>query len=306
MVQNVNGIAAVAEAPAPAPVPPAEIPAGAAKPLPDTDPGLETWTVPLAQIDAEGSPFRFRRAIKPDARIKELAASIDAQGLIHPLTVRRNGDLFTLVSGFRRHAALSFLARTKGIAPSAFPVKVSVLPAGTSDDEALQVSFAENLSRKSLDATDKAIAVVKLRDEFGKSTEEIGGLVGLKQRHLDRLVELLAGPEDVREAFRQGRFGITHALALCRVDDPTVRQRAIRRSSLKQLRVQTLGGAAPEPEAAVMDEDAPPVVPVPEKLRPFVRVAETNDPAYPVRVTVRLKEKAQAERLVRFLRRIVS
>ncbi|MCI0587908.1 MAG: ParB/Srx family N-terminal domain-containing protein, partial [Planctomycetes bacterium] len=166
MVQNVNGIAAVAEEPtAPVPVPPAEAPAGAAgpggaagaaKPLPDTDPGLETWTVPLAQIDAEGSPFRFRRAIKPDARLKELAASIDEQGLIHPLTVRRKGDLFELVSGFRRHAALSFLARTKGIAPSAFPVKVSVLPAGTSDDEALQVSFAENLSRKSLDATDKA------------------------------------------------------------------------------------------------------------------------------------------------------
>jgi ParB family chromosome partitioning protein len=291
----------VAEAPA--------VPAGPtgtpAKPSPDTDSGLETWTVPLAQIDAEGSPFRFRRAIKPDARIKELAASIDAQGLIHPLTVRRKGDLFELVSGFRRHAALSFLARTKGIAPSAYPVKASVLPEGTSDDEALEVSFAENLSRKSLDATDKAIAVVKLRDEFGKSVEEIGRLVGLKQRQLDRLLELLAGPADVREAFRQGRFGLNHALVLTRVGDPAVRENAIRRSSVKRLRTEGLAAAGVAVESARVEEKAlPPAVPVPEKLQPFVRVAETPDPAYPIRVTVRLKGKAQAERLIRFLARI--
>ncbi|HET6202799.1 MAG TPA: ParB/RepB/Spo0J family partition protein [Planctomycetota bacterium] len=291
----------MAEAPA--------VPAGPtgtpAKPSPDTDSGLETWTVPLAQIDAEGSPFRFRRAIKPDARIKELAASIDAQGLIHPLTVRRKGDLFELVSGFRRHAALSFLARTKGIAPSAYPVKASVLPEGTSDDEALEVSFAENLSRKSLDATDKAIAVVKLRDEFGKSVEEIGRLVGLKQRQLDRLLELLAGPADVREAFRQGRFGLNHALVLTRVGDPAVRENAIRRSSVKRLRTEGLAAAGVAVESARVEEKAlPPAVPVPEKLQPFVRVAETPDPAYPIRVTVRLKGKAQAERLIRFLARI--
>ncbi|MCI0586816.1 MAG: ParB N-terminal domain-containing protein, partial [Planctomycetes bacterium] len=107
------------KAPTNGPAPPAGL---GPRPAPDTDAGLETWTVPLAQVDAEGSPFRFRRTLKPDARIKELASSIDAQGLIHPLTVRRKGDLFTLVSGFRRHAALSFLARTKGIAPSAYPV----------------------------------------------------------------------------------------------------------------------------------------------------------------------------------------
>jgi ParB family transcriptional regulator, chromosome partitioning protein len=309
VVENMNGIAAVAEEPlAPPAGATAPAPAGAgARPSPDTDPGLETWTVPLAQIDAEGSPFRFRRAIKPDARLKELAASIDAQGLIHPLTVRRKGQLFELVSGFRRHGALSYLARTKGIAPSAYPVRVSVLPEGTSDDEALAVSFAENLARKTLDTTEKAIAVVKLRDEFGKSVEEIGTLLNLSKTQLNRVLELLAAPEDVREAFRQGRFGLTHALALSRVVDPAARQSAIRRSGLKQLRfasAEVLSVAAEQPE--VEEPPAPPVVDVPERLQPLVRVAETTDPAYPLRVTVRLKEKAQAERLVRFLRRILS
>ncbi len=307
MVENVNGIAAVAEAPA-APVAPAEAAgsggaAGAAKLLPDTDPGLETWTVPLAQIDAEGSPFRFRRAIKPDARIKELAASIDAQGLIHPLTVRRKGDLFELVSGFRRHAALSYLARTKGIAPSAFPVKVSVLPAGTSDDEALAVSFAENLSRKSLDATDKAIAVVKLRDEFGKSTEEIGALVNLGKTQLNHIVEVLAAPEDVREAFRAGKFSLRHALILARVPDAASRERVIRRAGVKALRADALPSGTGEGSAPEGVADGPSPGLLPERVRPFARLGATADPVYPFRLTVKLKSEDAVARVARYLLR---
>ncbi|HKB14944.1 MAG TPA: ParB/RepB/Spo0J family partition protein [Planctomycetota bacterium] len=305
-----NGIAAVAEAPvAPAEVPavPPPVAGAAARPSPDTDPGLETWTVPLAQIDAEGSPFRFRRAIKPDARLKELAASIDAQGLIHPLTVRRKGQLFELVSGFRRHGALSYLARTKGIAPSAYPVKVSVLPEGTTDDEALAISFAENLARKSLDATEKAIAVMKLRDEFGKSMEEIGTMVGLSEKQLGRLLDLLAAPDDVRQAFRQGRFGLNHALALAKVADPAAREAAIRRSGVRRLKLEVPDAAGAAVAEAVAEETPPPpLVRVPEVVRPIVRVAETADPAFPLRLTVRLRDREQAQRLIRYVVRIAS
>ncbi|MGH7149766.1 MAG: ParB/RepB/Spo0J family partition protein [Planctomycetota bacterium] len=294
-----NGITAVAEVPAPAAPAGSAEPAGpgAAKPAPDTDPGLETWTVPLAQIDAEGSPFRFRRAIKPDARIKALAASIDAQGLIHPLTVRRMGDLFTLVSGFRRHAALSYLVRTKGIAPSAYPVRVSVLPAGTSDDEALAVAFAENLARKTLDATEKAIAFVRLRDEFGKTQEEIVALVRLGKSQLQNMLEVLAAPPDVREAFRAGRLGLKHALVLARLRDPAAREALIRRAGVKALRVRAIAAAA-APEGA---KEAVGEALLPEPVRPFVRAARTSDPTYPFRLTVRLKTEEALEKVARYL-----
>ncbi|HKB16540.1 MAG TPA: ParB/RepB/Spo0J family partition protein [Planctomycetota bacterium] len=299
MVVEVNGNAvgasALLEAGAPGVSSPA--PAVEPKPSPETDSGFEAWTVPLAQVDAEGSPFRFRRAIKPDAKLKELAASIDAQGLIHPLTVRRKGDLFELVSGFRRHAALSFLARTKRVAPSAYPVKVSVLPEGTSDDEALRVSFAENLARKSLDATEKAIALVKLRDEFGKSDDEIGSILGLSRAHLDRLKDLLVAPADVREAFRSGRFSLRHALALAKVADAASREALIRRSGVKFLRGDKIASAA-----ADAGGDAPD--PLPEKVRAFARFGRTADAAFPFRVTVRLRTEDDVARLGRFLLRL--
>jgi len=91
-----------AEAPAQATgPPPRNEEAGASKPPmskvePSEEPGatapLASWTVSLSAIDAEGSPFRFRRVLKPDAKIKELARSIEKEGLIHPLVVRRVGE----------------------------------------------------------------------------------------------------------------------------------------------------------------------------------------------------------------------
>ncbi|MCI0585691.1 MAG: ParB N-terminal domain-containing protein, partial [Planctomycetes bacterium] len=105
MIANENGIAVGTTALVEAPAPEKTAPAVEAKASPDSDAGLQTWTVPLASIDAEGSPFRFRRTLKPDVGIRSLAASIEAQGLLHPLTVRKKADLFELVSGFRRHAA---------------------------------------------------------------------------------------------------------------------------------------------------------------------------------------------------------
>ncbi len=289
MVQEVNGSAtAVLEATAGKEVSPA--PAVEPRPAPGADAGLETWTVPLAQIDAEGSPFRFRRVLKVDRSIQELASSIDAQGLLHPLVVRRKGDLFELVSGFRRHAALSFLARTQGVGPSAYPVKVSLLAEGASDDEALRVSFAENLARKSLDATEKAIAVVKLRDEFGKSDAEIGSMLGLSRGHMDRLKELLVAPADVREAFRAGRFGLRHALGLAKVADPASREALIRRSGVKAMRADKIAAAAGE------DPN-----PLPEKVRAFARLGRTADALFPFRVTVRLRTEEHVARLGQFL-----
>src|SRR5262245_44447426 len=305
VIAKENGIAVGATALVEAPPPVTKAPALEAKASPDSDAGLATWTVPLVGIDAEGSPFRFRRTLKPDAGIRSLAASIEAQGLLHPLTVRRKGERFQLVSGFRRHAALSFLARTKGIEPSAYPVKVSVLPDGTSDDEALRVSFDENLARKTLDATEKAMAVLKLRDEFGKSTPEITSMLRLSESQIGRLTDLLAAPPDVREAFRAGKLALVHALSLANVQSPAAREAVIRRASVKGLRGAAIVSATKAGEAAASEAaDGPEFDPFPERVRAFARVTRTEDPAYPFRVTLRLRSEEEVARLGRFLGRL--
>ena len=90
-------------------------------PDPSTDTHLQSWTIPLASIDAAGSPFRFRRKLSGRCG-DSLARRVDRLGGPAPsLVVRKVGDAFQLVSGFRRHTALSFLARTKVMIRRRFP-----------------------------------------------------------------------------------------------------------------------------------------------------------------------------------------
>ena len=152
-----------------------------------------------------------------------------------------------------------------------------------------------------MDATDKAIAVVKLRDEFGKTQEEIGALVGLKERQMRNLVNLLAAPEDVRQAFREGKFALRHALALARVKDPSAREGFIRKAGVKRLRETEILGAAGEASGG---PDGEPSRSVPEEIRSFVRVADTGDSEFPFRVTARVKTEEALNRLLKYLARL--
>ncbi|HKB16252.1 MAG TPA: hypothetical protein VKF62_09300, partial [Planctomycetota bacterium] len=195
--------------------------------------------------------------------------------------------------------ALSYLSRTKGIAPSAYPVKVSVLPDGTSDDEALRVSLDENLARKTLDATEKAMAVVKLRDEFGKTKDEIGSMLHLSRTQIGRLTGLLAAPSDVLEAFRAGKLALRHALSLAKIADPSAREALIRRAEVKRLHGVETASAADPAGGEVVET-------FPDKVRAFARLSRTEDPAYPLRATVRLRSEEEAARLGRFLLRFAS
>ena len=55
--------------------------------------------IELAKIDA--NPLQPRDEFD-EATLRELAASIKAMGLIQPVTVRKNGDRYQLISGERR------------------------------------------------------------------------------------------------------------------------------------------------------------------------------------------------------------
>ena len=80
------------------------------------------------------NPHQPRKVIDPEA-IQELAASIEAEGLLQPVVVRRSGDSFELIAGERRWRAHEFLGREKILA--------RVLDA--SDLSSASLSLIENL-----------------------------------------------------------------------------------------------------------------------------------------------------------------
>ncbi len=88
------------------------------------------------------SPYQVRKHFDED-KLKELAATIQREGLIGPIMVRSNGGRYELIAGERRLRAVRDYTEIKTIAAEV--VKKN-------DLEARRISAAENLQREDLSA----------------------------------------------------------------------------------------------------------------------------------------------------------
>src|SRR6266403_213921 len=71
----------------------------------EVPPSAETSTPSLIRIDeVDPNPVQPRRIFEPE-RLKELATSIQAMGIIQPIVVRPSGGRYQLVAGERRWRA---------------------------------------------------------------------------------------------------------------------------------------------------------------------------------------------------------
>ena len=158
MIATQTAVKATKAAPAKAAKAPAKAPAKKATPkaVKTTKPAAAAdgftlhgeATVPLGQLVL--SPRNARKVPHTRAHIATLAASIEAIGLVSPLTVTPTGDDFAVVAGGGRLAALQLL-REQGKANDLTPVRCVTV----ADDLAVDVSLAENVIRAGMHPADK-------------------------------------------------------------------------------------------------------------------------------------------------------
>ena len=117
--------------------------------------------IPVASI--EPHPGQPRRIFDEEA-LDELAASIQARGVIQPIVVRPHGHRFQIVAGERRWRA----------AQRARLHEIPAIVREFSDDETLEVALIENIQRQDLNAIEEAQAYQRLVDEYGHTQEELG------------------------------------------------------------------------------------------------------------------------------------
>jgi len=100
------------------------------------------------------SPFQVRKFFEVDA-LKELAASIQREGLIEPIVVRRKGGRYEIIAGERRFRAVRDFTEMKTI-----PAQI----VKATDLEARRMSAAENLQREDLSAIETIEGTVEMVD----------------------------------------------------------------------------------------------------------------------------------------------
>ncbi len=165
---------------------------------------------------------------QPSAALQELAASIRQVGLLQPLTVRKCGREYQVVSGHRRLAA----ARMAGLRE--LPC---ILLEQEAWDDAL-ISLTENLQREDLHYFDEAELLREYLDRSGCNQSEAARRLGRSQSAVANKLRLLKHSEPVRQALRETGLSERHARELLRVQEDRrlilIREIAGRRLSLAQ------------------------------------------------------------------------
>ena len=145
-----------------------------------------------------------------DRSIEELAESINALGIIQPVTVRKLGkSQYQLISGERRFRA------AKSLGFKAIPAFVTI----ANDKETLEMALVENIQRKDLDPIEIALSFQRLVEEINLTQNQLSQRVGKKRSTVANYMRLLKLDPIIQTGIRDGFLTMGHGRALINIDD---------------------------------------------------------------------------------------
>jgi ParB family chromosome partitioning protein len=172
-----------------------------------TDPAAADHNGELRQLGVEQlTRGRFQPRVDfAEDRLRELADSIRAQGVVQPILVRPTASgRFEIVAGERRWRA----AQIAGL------MEVPVLVREYSDRDAMSLALIENIQRQDLNPMEEATALARLVQEFAMTHQEVAEAVGRSRATITNLLRLLDLREDVKHMLERGDLDMGHARAL--------------------------------------------------------------------------------------------
>jgi ParB family transcriptional regulator, chromosome partitioning protein len=163
----------------------------------------------------EANPFQPRDHFE-EISLKELANSIQQQGIIQPVTVRKLGyDKYQLISGERRLKA----AKLAGMDEIPCFIRVA------NDQQMLELALIENIHRKDLNAMEIAISYQRLIEECKLTQEKLSEQIGKDRSTITNYIRLLKLAPEVQIAVREEKISMGHARAI--INAPNEKQQLL-------------------------------------------------------------------------------
>ena len=162
------------------------------------------------------NPNQPRKVFTDDAIIK-LADSIRQYGMIQPITVRKTGENYELISGERR------LRAAKELGMECVPCVIMDI----NEEKSAEISIIENLIREDLNIFEQAQAIETLIDTYNLTQEEIARKLSNSQSFVANKLRLLRLSSAEREIILKNSLTERHARALLRVYDPILREKLL-------------------------------------------------------------------------------
>ncbi len=188
---------------------------------------FDSGRVQFLPVDAIVPNPHQPRTVFPQSDLEELAGSIQALGVLQPLTVRRREGGWELIAGERRLRA----AKLAGLR------EVPCLALQVDSQASSLMALVENLQRRDLDFLEEAQALRRLIDVFHLSQEEAARRLGKSQSAIATKLRLLTLSPAALTALQEGGCTERHARALLRLPDAAAQEKAALRVVEQRLTV---------------------------------------------------------------------
>jgi ParB family transcriptional regulator, chromosome partitioning protein len=220
-------------APQPAPVPVAP---------PDEPADGQVSLVPITSVEA--NPDQPRREFDPVA-LAELSQSIERDGIIQPIVVRKAGaNRYQIIAGERRWRA----------ATAAGLKEIPVILRTADDAKVLELAIVENIQREDLNPVELAQAFQRMMTELNLTHEEIGEKTGKDRATIANTIRLLHLPTDIQNMVTARTLTQGHARALLKLSDEALQREVADKIvkegwSVRQVEEYTRPASSPKPKA---------------------------------------------------------
>ncbi|EHN93981.1 ParB/RepB/Spo0J family partition protein [Escherichia coli] len=210
----------------------------------------QTEEVSVSLASLIKSPLNVRTVPYSAESVSELAESIKGVGLLQNLVVHAlSGERYGVAAGGRRLAALNMLAE-RGIIPADWSVRVKIIP----KELATAASMTENGHRRDMHPAEQ-IAGFRAMAQEGKTSAQIGDLLGYSPRHVQRMLKLADLAPVILDALAEDCITTEHCQALA-LENDTARQVQVFEAACQsgwggKPEVQTIRRLVTESEVAV-------------------------------------------------------
>lgn len=159
--------------------------------------------VEIALDEIKKNPYQPRTYFNEE-KLNELKESIEKNGLLQPIIVKKAVKGYYIIAGERRYRAFELLDRKE------IPAIIKEM----TDEEMMVFAVLENLQREDLSSLEESESYKNLMDKMSLTQEELAKKLGKSRPYIANSLRLLKLPTEIKNKLEQGVISTAHARTL--------------------------------------------------------------------------------------------
>ena len=159
--------------------------------------------VELSLEEIKKNPYQPRTYFNEE-KLEELKESIEKNGLLQPIIVKKAVKGYYIIAGERRYRAFELLDKKE------IPAIIKEM----TDEEMMIFAVLENLQREDLLALEESESYKNLMDKMSLTQEELANKLGKSRPYIANSLRLLKLPTEIKNILEQGLISAAHARTL--------------------------------------------------------------------------------------------